>query len=194
MAFEMKEWLDQHVVPLTQSDPPLRIYSFLWNGDPPKEILVWLLAGLPAPLAPTGDFDETDCPDKPDIPATGLPEAGADFDVTAWARAAKHVVDAGFRFDHTREQQMVQVEGGLVPVFGGDGAPLFGKGGLASLRLFRKMDDDIALIVQIACQFPGSDALSAGQQAAAACKEFYALFNESPLDVIRVHGAVFGQA
>lgn len=188
MAFEMKEWLDEHVVPLTQVSPPLRIYSFIWNGTPPKEILVWLLAGLPA--APELEPDEP----VPDILNAGLPESGDDFDETAWACAAKRIIDAGFRFDLTREQQMVQVESGLIPVFGGDGAPLFGKAGLASLRLVRTLDDGITLILQVACQFPGNDQLSPGQHAAAACKGFYSLFDESPLDVIRVHGAVFGQA
>lgn len=36
-----KEWLDANVVPLLGG---LKIYSFLWNGTPPSEYLVWLNA------------------------------------------------------------------------------------------------------------------------------------------------------
>lgn len=41
--FDMKAWLDQHVVPLLV-DTALKIYHPFWNGMPPKEVLVVLLA------------------------------------------------------------------------------------------------------------------------------------------------------
>ena len=36
-----KKWLDTNVVPLLKENS-LRIHSFIWNGNPPKEVLVWL--------------------------------------------------------------------------------------------------------------------------------------------------------
>jgi hypothetical protein len=167
----MKKWLDTHVVPLTQQEPQSSIYSFIWNGTPPKEILVWLVV----------EHEPTD--DKP-------------FNPAAWPELVRRlVVDQDFKFDYLREQQMVQLENGLVPVFGGDGAPLFGKEGMASARLFRKQDDGISLILQVGCKFPPLEGMSAGQHASAAVKAFFSLFgDENPLTVCSKYGAVFGQA
>ena len=41
--FDMKNWLDQHVVPLLK-ETALEIYHPFWNGIPPKEVLVILLS------------------------------------------------------------------------------------------------------------------------------------------------------
>lgn len=167
----MKKWLDTNVVPLAEKQPTSRIYSFIWNGNPPKEILVWLVV----------EREPTD--DKP-------------FNPAAWPELVRRlIVDDDYRFDYLREQQMVQLEGGLVPVFGGDGAPLFGKEGMASARLFRKQDDGISLILQVGCQYPPSGSMPAGQHASAAVKDFFSLFEgENPLTVCSKYGAVFGQA
>lgn len=44
-----KEWLDKNVVPLLKGTA-LSIYSFLWNGSPPSEYLVWLNSPEKSPL------------------------------------------------------------------------------------------------------------------------------------------------
>lgn len=156
----MKQWLDSHVVPLL-ADTSLTIYHPFWNGMPPKEVLVILLA------TPPGD---------------------AAADVVPWHVAAKKLIDVGFRFDFLREQQAIALEGGLFKAFGGDGAPLFNAEGTASVRLFRKEEDGINLILQVGCQYGD------GPSAAIATKAFYAQFEESPLQVCQTYGATFGQA
>lgn len=45
--FERKKWLDEHVVPLLNQEPAASIYTAFWNGAPPKEVLVFLLAPEP---------------------------------------------------------------------------------------------------------------------------------------------------
>lgn len=169
--FDMKKWLDENVVPLTTQQPQSKIYSFIWNGNPPKEILVWLLA----------ESEPTE--EKPFAPG-------------AWgALVHRLITQDGFRFDFLREQQMVQLEGGMVPVFGGDGAPLFGKDGMASARLFKKNEEGICLLLQVGCKYPSTSELSPGQHASAAVKGFFGLFgDEDPLTVCSKYGAVFGQA
>lgn len=170
-SFDMKKWLDTNVVPLTQQEPHSKIYSFIWNGNPPKEILVWLIV-------------------------ESEPTEEAPFAAGAWPELVRRLIkDNGFRFDFLREQQMVQLEDGLVPVFGGDGAPLFGKEGMATSRLFLKGEDGISLILQVGCNYPAKDDLSPGQHASAAVKGFFGLFgDEDPLTVCSKYGAVFGQA
>ena len=154
-SFSMKAWLDSHVIPLLK-DTGLKIYHPFWNGVPPKEVLVILIAE----------------PEPPD----------------AWPKAAKKLLEDGFRFDFLREQQVIALEGGIFKAFGGDGAPLFNAEGTASVRLFRKADDGKGLILQIGCRYAD------GVSAAAATKAFYALFDESPLTVCQTYGATFGQA
>lgn len=180
-AFQMKEWLDRNVVPLLSDD--LKIYSFVWNGDPPKQILVWLVASSCA-LARTGDDERA---------------ASPEFSPTQWPRATHRlIVEHDFRFDYTREQQMVRLESGLIPIFGCDGAPLFGKEGTAAVRLFRRMNDGVDLILQVGCTYPpvgdGSKKLSPGQHAAAAVKGFFGLFDVPALQVCQKFSAPFGQA
>ena len=204
-AFKMKEWLDTNVVPLLSTD--LKIYSFIWNGDPPKQILVWLVAAC-CPLARTGAAGPDAARERALVGQTLQGEAASTraagddelaepepFDPAQWPRAAHD-----FRFDYLREQQMVQLESGLIPIFGGDGAPLFGKEGTTAVRLFKRMDDGIDLILQVGCLYPASTAgadapaLSPGQHAAAAVKGFFGLFDVPALEVCQKFSAPFGQA
>jgi hypothetical protein len=175
-AFDLKRWLDDHVVPLTKRAIPLNIYSFIWNGDPPKEMLVWVHAGTsPASASAEGE--------------ASFSESDVDFDPHAWPRAVKQLIEEdNFRFDFLREQIMVALPEGTISVFGGDGAPLFNKHGMASARLFRKEEDGVGLILQVGCQYPS------GEEAAAATKSFYGQFEESPLELCQKFGTVFGQA
>jgi len=163
--FDMKKWLDSHVVPLLNQEPNLRIHHPFWNGMPPRDVLV---------IAMAGELEEN---------------SDQEFDPSAWPRAIQRLLQTdGFRFDFTREQIAISHEGGIFNAFGGDGAPLFNPEGLASARLFRKEDDGIGLILQVACRYPN------GTDAAAATKTFYGLFEENPLEVCQKYGAVFGQA
>ena len=154
-SFNMKQWLDNNVVPLL-ADTALKIYHPFWNGMPPKEVLVILLSE-PEPAE-------------------------------AWPSAIKKLLGGGFRFDFLREQQLIGMDSGMFKAFGGDGAPLFNNEGTASVRLFKKVDDGINLILQIGCKYPD------GGSAALATKAFYAQFEESPLSVCQTYGATFGQA
>ena len=164
----MKTWLDKHVVPLTKQEPKTFIYSFIWNGTPPKQIMVWLMTGQP--------------PEE-------KKEMAAIFDHSAWPMAAKRLLENDqFYFDFTRETQMVRMQDGqVIQIFGGDGAPLYNPGGTAALRLFRKVED-IELIVQVGCKYPD------GKSAAAATKGFYAMFEESPMEVIVKYTSPWGAA
>jgi hypothetical protein len=197
MPFDMKKWLDFNVVPLIK-EKPLKIHSFIWNGNPPKEVLVWLKTEakvcsrchLPEAVPPVRGIDcaHTGCNYQP-APA-------------AWGQALKELVELGFRFDFTREQQLITLGTGVVKAFGGDGSPLFNPEGMASARLFKKTEEDgVGLIIQVGCQFwPLSgetpDAhMSAGTHASSAVKGFFELFDtENPLEVCAKYGAVFGSA
>ena len=159
MAFDKKQWLDTHVVPLLELGGETRsisLYSALWNGDPPTEVLVYLLVH--------------------------------DDHAASWGAIVKQLLDAGWRFDFLREQQLVKDETGLIPIFGGDGAPLFGKDGMASVRLFRRGGDGIGQIVQVGAKFPS------GTDAAIAVKAFFALFDQNALQVCASFAAPFGAA
>jgi len=158
--FDRKTWLDNHVVHLLHQEPPASIYTVFWNGAPPKEVLVFLLAGQG--------------------PAT-VPD-------DAWPRLLKRLLDDGFRFDYLREIQLVQLEGKQVPLFGGDGAPLFDKSGAASARVFKKLEDGTNLILHVGHRYP------AGVDAALAVKAFFGLWDTNPIDVCASMSAPFGQA
>ena len=108
--------------------------------------------------------------------------------VSAWPAAVKALLEQGFRFDFLREQRLIAMESGVFKAFGGDGAPLFNQEGTASVRLFKKLEDGCGLILQVGCRY------ASGEEAAAATKAFYALFEESPLSVCQTYGATFGQA
>jgi len=164
MAFDMKKWLDENIVPLTHKTPKTFIYSWLWNGNPPKEILVWLMVG-----PKEGEEEQLDNKD--------------------WAGAAKRMLEEeDFYFDFTREAQLVRLESGkVVNIFGGDGAPLFNPEGAAALRLFKKVGD-IQLIIQLGCKFPD------GKVAAAATKGFYESFDKPALEVISEFTSPWGMA
>lgn len=205
--FDMKAWLDTNIVPLLAGTPPLRIYHPFWNGLPPKEVLVVLMAGGETQNncirchqpkgSPISGIDSTGpvASVSVDCKATGCTYGTAEFDPTAWPAAAKRLLsNNGFRFDFTREQIGISHEGGLFNAFGGDGAPIFNQDGMASIRLFKKASDGIGIICQVTCQYRPTEELGAGEHAAAATKAFYSMFDESPLEVCQKYGAIFGQA
>lgn len=194
--FEMKTWLDKEVCPLLAGPPPLRIYYPFWNGVPPKDVLVVLMAGAGSSDSCTRCHQPKGQPAKgSDCLSPGCNYEDQTFDPTAWPAAAKRLLaNEGFRFDFTREQIAITHDGGIFNAFGGDGAPVFSPDGMASVRLFRKASDGIGLIVQVTCQYRSTGELSAGEHAAAATKAFYGLFEESPLEVCQKYGAIFGQA
>lgn len=167
-AFNLKQWLDDHVVPVAKADPkiPLTIHASMHNGSPPKEILVFLLAGHEDP----------------------------EFDETHWPQAVKRLLEAGFKFDFTREVQLIPINGAMVPIFGGDGTPLISPTGMASVRLFRKFEDGVGLVLQVGCQYKPAGDHSAGHRAAAGVKTFFALFEKDPVTVCQTFSAPFGQA
>ena len=193
--FEMKPWLDENVVPFLAGPPALRIYHPFWNGMPPADVLVVLMAGGESKDNCTRCHQPKGQPHKGADCGDGCTYGETEFDPTAWPAASKRLLaDSGFRFDFTREQIAITHDGGIFNAFGGDGAPVFSPDGMASVRLFKKASDGIGLIVQVACQYRPSDELGAGEHAAAATKAFYGLFDESPLEVCQKHGAIFGQA
>jgi hypothetical protein len=166
-TFDKKEWLDKHVVPLLEGTPPLTIYHPFWNGIPPKDVLIVLMAG--------GDADN--------------------WEPTAWPAAIKRLLDDHkFRFDFMRDHQAITFDGGVFNAFGGDGSPVYDQTGLARCRLFRKAEDGIPLIVEVSCKYKPTEELDAGKHAAAATKAFYGLFDCNPLEVCQKYGAIFGQA
>lgn len=166
-GFDKKRWLDDHVLPSLQPDPThpsLSLYAVFWNGHPPKDVLVF---------------------------ATAPPATTEPFDPLAWPSAVKRLLESGFVFDFTREQQMVKDPDGsarLIALFGGDGAPLFDKSGACSVRLFRKIEDGRNLILQIGCRYAD------GLDAAVAVKAFFALFDQNAMTVCQTFAAPFGQA
>jgi hypothetical protein len=109
--FNLKAWLDQHVVPLLA--PELLLHSVLTNLPPgapgPQAVLVWLLAREPAGWAPALK--------------RVLERPGFSFD---FLRAPQR---AGADLQHA------------VTLFGGDGAPFFNQSGAAMARLYRRCDD-----------------------------------------------------
>lgn len=113
---------------------------------------------------------------------------------TAWPQLAHRLLTADdFRFDFTREAEMVPLGTSLVPIFGGDGTPTLLPNGMASVRLFRTEDDGTHLLLQLGCRFTLGESPS-GHQGAEAIKAFFALFDASPIAVCQQFGALFGQA
>jgi hypothetical protein len=187
-----KEWLDFNVVPLLKENH-LQIHSFIWNGNPPKEVLVWLRTD------PIMSHDCTRCHIPRDRPEKGVDcmTAGCSYsekkEPCYWAMAVKNLLENGWTFDYLREQQIVMIEQGRISAFGGDGAPVFNPEGEASVRLTRKTEDGVSLILEIGCQFWPVDGLDAGKHAASAVKGFFAQFDtENPLEVCAKYAAPFG--
>lgn len=163
--FDRKRWLDDNVVPLLHQDPPASIYTVFWNGAPPKEILVLLLAGKGT------DDGITAVPDE------------------AWPQLVKRLLVAGFTFDFLRDVQPVVHEGKKLVLFGGDGAPFFDKSGYVSARLHKKLETGESLILQIGHKYDD------GVAAALAVKTFFAQWDaKNPFDVCAEFSAPFGQA
>lgn len=191
MPFDMKKWLDFNVVPLIK-EKPLKIHSFIWNGNPPKEVLVWLKTELK--VCKRCHNPEASPPVR-GVECAG-PSCNYQPDPMDWGNAVKELLEAGFRFDYTREQILVTLGSGMVKAFGGDGSPLFNQEGMASARLFRKTEDDgTGLIIQLGCQFWPIEGATAGTHASSAVKGFFDLFEtENPLEVCAKYGAVFGAA
>jgi hypothetical protein len=195
-TFDKKEWLDKHVVPLLAGPPSLTIYHPFWNGIPPKDVMVVLMAGeVLAAKCSKCHTPRKDAPTKGlDCAQTGCTYESS-FEPTAWPAAIKRLLDDHkFRFDFTRDHQAIPFDGGMFNAFGGDGSPVYDKTGLARCRLFRKAEDGIPLIVEVSCKYRPTDELGAGEHAAAATKAFYGLFEESPLEICQKYGAIFGQA
>lgn len=124
--FDLKRWLDAHVLPLLRPDPPLALHSVLVNQPPgvsrPEAVLVWA-------LSQTGP---------------------------GWGPALRRLLETGgFSFDFTRAPQIVAVAPGkTITLFGGDGMPFIGKNGMAMARLHRQGEDGVDLIMEVGHQFP----------------------------------------
>ncbi len=176
MPFDLKMFLDREIVEAgvlgSREDgtgEKLTIYSGLWNGDPPKEVLVFLLAGV-----------------KPGEPVNGRVTGP----VETWGAHVQRLLVCGWRFDFLREQVLIKTDGGMVPVFGGDGAPIFSKTGMASVRVYKKLESGCVMIVQVGAQFAD------GIAAALAVKTFFGQFGSdaNAIQICQTYGAVFGQA
>ena len=196
-SFEMKNWLDKEVVPFLAGPPTLRIYHPFWNGMPPKDVLVVLMAGDESKDNCTRCHQPKGQPHRGiDCASDGCIYGEKDFDPTAWPAAAKRLLaNDGFRFDFTREAIAITHDGGIFNAFGGDGAPVFSPDGMASVRLFKKTDG-IGLIAQVGCLFWKTDEhASSGIMAAAAVKGFFEQFDtENPMEVCAKYAVPFGQA
>src|SRR5258708_6611864 len=107
-TFNLKAWLDQHVVPFLAGEPPLELHALTENwppgADAPAAVLVWALSKTPE----------------------------------SWAPAVRRVLELpGFSFDFLRAPHAVQVSPDQrITIFGGDGAPFIGKNGMAMARLY----------------------------------------------------------
>jgi hypothetical protein len=131
-AFDLKRWIDAHVLPILEPDPRLQLHSVLQNRPPgalaPVAVAVWTLSAAP----------------------------------DGWAPAVKRVLELpGFSFDFLRAPQLVTGPGQEpITLFGGDGAPFFNRSGGAMARLFRRCGD-IDLILEIGHRFPSAEAAAA---------------------------------
>lgn len=213
--FHIKAWLDANVVPLLA--PDLKLYSFFLHHSAsiparlPSEILVILLVDPPPGSIEHAVQQHTDggngssevdrAPEhgpelrsgsesvqasaEPEIPH---PSPASSGQVLGWSGHVKRLLETeNFRFDHLRDVQLAPVPGGHVPLFGGDGTPIYGPNGMVSVRLYRKQADGCGLILQPGCRYKPL-------QATAAIKQFFASFNLPPFEVIERFKAVWGQA
>lgn len=194
-----KPWLDAHVVPLL--GPGLAIHSFFWDGpaDAPTQVLVFLTAQGLVQLVP---LPRTPTPPEPDLPFAGFEELADHLAATEvptervvledagelWCAHVKRLLEVGFRFDYLREQVLVKTDTGVMPIFGGDGAPIFGKNGMVSVRLWKRMGDGKQLILQVGNQ------CKTGLDAAQLVKGFFGAFEEDPVRMVQKYAAPFGAA
>lgn len=124
--FDLKRWLDAHVVPILRPEPALDLHSVLVNQPPdasrPDAVLLWALS-----------------------------RTGPD-----WAPALKRLLETGgFSFDFTRAPQVVAVAPDkTITLFGGDGMPFIGESGMAMARLHRRGEDAVDLILEVGHRFP----------------------------------------
>jgi hypothetical protein len=163
--FDSKTWLDRHVVPLLV--PSFHLHSLFFNGQPPANILVYLLANQDT--------------------LRGSEDRAAPDQALSWAQYVKHLLEErSFRFDLLRDVQLVPLGGAMVPIFGGDGAPFCGKNGMVSVRLYQAQDDGVGLILQIGAAFKPL-------AAASAIKDFFGQFDASPFETIDRFKTVWGQ-
>ncbi|TAL42863.1 MAG: hypothetical protein EPN91_07490 [Salinibacterium sp.] len=156
MPFDIKAWLDQHVAieEVLGVLDPLVVHAPLWHGNPPAEVLVFLLAS----------------------------ECGT------WGPHIQRLLGDGWRFDFLRDVAAVVVDGRRITIFGGDGAPFFDVAGMSSVRLWKKVEDGVNLILQIGARWPD------GIAAAAGVKGFFGLFDEGALEMVAKYTATFGSA
>lgn len=191
--FDQKAFLDHHVIPVCKP-LGLKLHSVLWNGSPPRDVLVFLLAGgvIPDHVDDGDDDGDNEWTQIARAAAAQVTAANANagaglVDPAAWPVAIKRLLDAGLRFDFTREPQTVPHDGGLIVIFGGDGAPLIGEAGMVSVRLWIKVGT-VGLILQVGCKYSGA------LDAAAAVKAFFGLFDDQPVQVVAKFAAQFGAA
>lgn len=156
MAFDIKAWLDRNVADedVLGALDPLVIHAPLWNGNPPAEILVFLLAEQHG----------------------------------TWGAHVQRLLLDGWKFDFLRDVAVVQLEGARTVIFGGDGTPYLDATGMSSVRLWKKMDDDTQLILQIGTKWPSA------KDAAAGVKGFFGQFEDGPLEMIAKYSTSFGSA
>ena len=135
--FDLKPWLDRHLVPLLGTEPPLELHSILQDrpqsAKQPTAILVWALSKSPS----------------------------------GWAPAVKRLLEqSGFYFDFVRAAQIVPLAPGqTITLFGGDGMPFIGQNGMAMSRLYRRCDDGIDLIMEVGHRFSTAESAAAAVKA-----------------------------
>ena len=137
---DTKAWLDRHVIPLCTPDPPLTFHSELHRTSG-NGAFEQVIVFL---LAPT-------------------PEG--------WGPAVKRLLDAGgVYFDYLREVHVARLPEKAVTLFGGDGTPFIGANGMATVRLFKRLEDGTTLLLEVGHQY------KTAVEAAAAIRGFCELF------------------
>jgi hypothetical protein len=157
----MKEWLDKHVVPFLSAPPP----------HPTLTIHSFIWRGSP--------------PEEVLVWLLADPASPTD-----WQIAVRRLLEKnGFSFDYTREGTAVNLNGTLVSIFGGDGAPFFNKAGTAMCRLFRRERDGTNLILDVGCRY--GNVMAAKE----AVKGFFGQFDgENPVELCARFAPKFGAA
>ena len=181
-SFDKKKWLDDHVASI---HPQIEMYAFFWNGDPPKEVLVYC-------KAKREPIDREKAAEAgAEAEAEAAEDTGAETsegEVATWPDLVHILIEKGFRFDATRDVQVVEVDGSKHVLFGGDGCPMFNKEGMVTVRLLRKEEDGTNLIIELGHQY------EVGTGAMDAVKQLFSSFDCDPLEVPRKYGTAFGAA